>query len=115
MSNVFRILRTTVIKISLFFILLKKRKTVYRIYFVTRCISDPHFVLFYACDLRYFDVVLCPPPRAKSWRRKCGAALVKTLLVFYQHSAGTRSGCVNGPLHMLQRFVDNTAAPCKNG
>ena len=60
MSNVFRILRTTVIKISLFFILLKKRKTVYRIYFVTRCISDPYFVLFYACDLRYFDVVLCP-------------------------------------------------------
>jgi len=63
MSNVFRILRTTVIRISLVFIWLKKWKGTL-VFFVTRCISDPHFVLFYVCDLRYFDVVLCP-----SWRR----------------------------------------------
>ena len=25
----------------------------------TQCISDPYFVLFYVCDLHYFDVVLC--------------------------------------------------------
>ena len=36
-------------------------KTVYRIFFVTQCISDRYFVLFYVCDLHYFDVVLCPP------------------------------------------------------
>ena len=61
---------TAVSKISLVFVLLKKMKRVYRIFFVTQCISDACFVLFCVCDLRCFDVVLCPP-RAKSWRRHC--------------------------------------------
>ena len=50
MSNVFRILPTAVMKISLFSILLKKMKKVYRIFSVTQYISDPYFVLFYACE-----------------------------------------------------------------
>jgi len=38
-------------------------KRVYRIFFVTQCIYDPYFVLFDACDLSCFDVVLCPSSR----------------------------------------------------
>jgi len=35
---------------------------VYRI-FMQQCLSDTYFVLFYLCDLRYFDVILCPSSR----------------------------------------------------
>jgi len=63
MSNVFGILRTTVIKIVYFFHFIEKMKKVYRIFFRNTVLSDPYFVLFYSCDLRYFDVVLCPSSR----------------------------------------------------
>ena len=55
-------LRATVIRISSFIILLKKMKMVYRIFVYHNVgpISKPYFVLLYACDLSFFDVVLCP-------------------------------------------------------
>jgi len=49
-------LRAAVIKISSFFILFEKMKKVSDIS-VSWCISKPYFVLLYACDLSYFDVV----------------------------------------------------------
>jgi len=54
---------SSAIRISLFLILVNKMKRVYRIFIVTRCISDAYFVLLYACDLRYCDVILCPLSR----------------------------------------------------
>ena len=54
---------SSAIRISSFLILVNKMKWVYRIFIVTRCISDACFVLLYACDLRYCDVVLCPSSR----------------------------------------------------
>jgi len=54
MSNVFTILRTTVIEISLFFILLKKNE---------KGMSD--FLLFYVCDALFrcrFVPLLAPNP-----------------------------------------------------
>ena len=51
---------TAIIKIGLFFILPERMKRVYRIFFVTKCISERCFVLLYVCDLSYFHVVLCP-------------------------------------------------------
>ena len=41
-----------VIKISLFFVFFPKNKRIYRIFFVTRCISDQYSVLFHVRDLR---------------------------------------------------------------
>jgi len=55
---------TTIIKIRIFFILLKKRKDISD-FFCNTVRIWAYFELFYACDLRYFDVdvVLCPSSR----------------------------------------------------
>ena len=44
-----------------FFILIEKKLKGHIRFFVTQCISDPCYVLFYDCDLRY--VILCPSSR----------------------------------------------------
>ena len=49
------------LELDYFLFWLKKNEKGISDFFVTQCISDPCYVLFYECDLRY--VILCPSSR----------------------------------------------------
>jgi len=86
MSTVLGILRTTVIKISLFFILLKKKR-VYRTFYNT---LQPYFVPYFTyVTLGYIHAILCPP-RAKPWRRHCFSPSTLYWLAAWRSGYGVR-------------------------
>ena len=77
MSNVFRILDTTVVKITLITLLfinyfifhfIEKNEKGISDSFVTQC---SHILCYFTYVTQVISMSFCGPPRAKSWRRRC--------------------------------------------
>jgi len=74
MSNVFWILDTTVVKITLLFInyfifhFIEKNEKGISDSFVTQC---SHILCYFTYVTQVISMSFCGPPRAKSWRRRC--------------------------------------------